>query len=62
MAWEAAKAYCTNLGAEMVVVEDDEERNEITKITSEPVSRKARFWLDVQKDGDSWKVPTFTPW
>jgi hypothetical protein len=26
MAWEAAKAYCTNLGAEMVVVESNEEQ------------------------------------
>ena len=68
MAWEAAKAYCTNLGAGMVVVENCKERNEITNMTSETVSRKSRFWLDVLKDGDSWKthgssrVPTFTPW
>ena len=68
MAWEAAKAYCTNLGAIMVVVENDDERTEIVKMASEPISRKARFWLDVKKMDDSWmthdsrKVPTFTPW
>jgi hypothetical protein len=68
MTWKAAKQYCTNIGAKMVVVENEKERNEITKMASEPISRLSRFWLDVTKEKNSWKihnsskVPNFTPW
>ena len=68
MTWKEAKQYCTNLGAKMAIVENEKERNEITKMASKPISRRVRFWLDVTKDNKSWKThgsskaPNFTPW
>ena len=74
MNWQAAKDYCTEKKAKMVVVENKEIQAEIAaafkELTDEP--NKNRFWLDakeVEKDGAKvWKVKeetedaTFKPW
>ena len=52
----------------MVVVENEEERKEITKMTASLIARKKRFWLDGKKIGGRWKThegtkdPSYTPW
>ena len=68
MTWNEAKSFCSNLGANMVVVESDDERNGITKITNHLIAKKVRFWIDAKKVGNSWKThdlitdAAYTPW
>ena len=56
MTWNEAKSFCSNLGANMVVVESDDERNGITEITKHLIAKKVRFWIDAKKVGNSWKT------
>ena len=68
MTWDEVKVCCTNLGAKMVVVESDDERNGITKITKHLIAKKGMFWIDAKKVGNSWKThdlsidAAYTPW
>ena len=69
MTWENARRFCARLGAEMVVVvETEQERKEITKMTSTHIARMRRFWLDGRKVGNTWTthggstIPSYTPW
>ena len=68
MSWKKAKSFCTRLGARMVVVESEEERKEITRMTADLIKKRVRFWLDGQKIAGKWKThqgstkPSYTPW
>ena len=68
MTWNEAKRFCSNLGANMVVVESDDEKEGITEITNHLIPKKVRFWIDAKKVGNSWKThdlitdAAYTPW
>ena len=69
MTWEEANNFCSILGAKMVVVESEQERKEITRMTASLIAKRRRFWLDVKLlSYRGWwshggtKTPTYTPW
>ena len=68
MSWAEAESFCTELGVSMVVVESEEERKEITRMTADLIKKNVRFWLDGRKNAGIWKThqgsnkPTYTPW
>ena len=68
MTWEKAKKFCTDLQAEMVVLESEEEIKEVAKMTADLIKKKWRFWVDGKMINKAWKThkgektPSFTPW
>ena len=68
MTWEKAKKFCTDLQAEMVVLESEEEIKEVAKMTADLIKKKWRFWVDGKMIDKAWKThngektPSFTPW
>jgi len=74
MNWQAAKDFCTENNAKMVVIDNKEIQEEITEEFKEFITepKRNRFWLDAKeadKDGAKvWKVKdgaeeaTFMPW
>ena len=59
---------CKDWGAKMAVIESEKEREEVTALTQDLISRKVRFWLDGKKTPDGWKIlnksvaPSYSPW
>merc|ERR1712142_493533 len=67
MNWERARVFCSNMDAEMVVIESEVERQEIAKMTAHLLKKRWRFWVGVKRIGGSWKMnsgknPTIQPW
>ena len=68
MNWQEAKNRCLGLGARMVVVENEIERQEITRWTQGLINQRVRFWLDGKKTSYGWRlhdggvVPQYSPW
>ena len=68
MTWAEANNFCSILGAKMVVVESEQERKEITRMTASLIAKRRRFWLDVKMVNWRWRshggsrTPTYTPW
>ena len=68
MTWAEAKAFCEGVGAKLVVVESEAEKEEITKMAAKALKKRKRFWVGVKKVGNDWKTldgvttPTYTPW
>jgi len=68
MTWDEARKFCTDLQAEMVVLESEEEIKEVAKMTADLIKKKWRFWVDGKMINKAWKThkgektPSFTPW
>ena len=56
MNWQEAKNRCLGLGAKMVVVENEIERQEITRWTQGLINARVRFWLDGKKTSHGWRL------
>ena len=65
---EKTRKFCSDLQAEMVVLESEEEIKEVAKMTADLTKKKWRFWVDGKMIDKAWKThkgkntPSFTPW
>ena len=54
MNWEKAKKFCSDLQAEMVVLESDEEFKEVAKMTASLLKKKWRYWVGGKMNAGEW--------
>ena len=65
---EKTRKFCSDLQAEMVVLESEEEIKEVAKMTADLTKKKWRFWIDGKMINKAWKThngkqtPSFKPW
>ena len=56
MNWEEAKKFCSEHQADMVIIEDEAERQEISHFVRDLVGKKLRLWLGVRNIDGVWKT------
>jgi len=56
MNWEESKKFCSELQAEMVIIENEEEMQEISHLVRDLLKKKLRLWLGVRNIGGVWET------
>merc|ERR1719369_2493517 len=55
MNWKEAKKFCSELQADMVMIENEAERQEIYDLLRDLLKKQLRFWLGVRNIDGVWK-------
>merc|ERR1719369_1022419 len=55
MNWKEAKKFCSELQADMVMIENEAERQEIYDLLKDLLKKQLRFWLGVRNIDGVWK-------
>lgn len=56
MNWEESKKFCSEHQAEMVIIENEEERREISHLVRDLLKKKLRLWLGVRNVDGVWET------